>query len=41
MKEFEIRKTKGYCRVCELSSEEKMVMLMTGNPPLSGSGIEP
>lgn len=27
MKEFEMRKTKGYCRLCQYSSDEEMVVI--------------
>lgn len=27
MKEFEIRETRGFCRLCEMSSSEKMVVI--------------
>lgn len=27
MKQFELRETKGYCRLCETSSTEKMVVI--------------
>lgn len=27
MKEFEVRETKGFCRLCEMSSNEKMIVI--------------